>query len=151
FTVQRFGVSKDGRWLSFTGAPANRFAERVERRDSEAYLFDTASLQLERLTRNDVTESLPVVSPDGRWVAFLAPADYTYFRNRKIYLRSTRGGEWKTLLDDWGGDPRDLAWSADSRMLYFNAGSGVAEDVFAADVSSGKRTRLTDGSGVASA
>lgn len=150
FSVREFSVSSDGRWISFTGAPPDRFAERPERRDSEAYLLDTASLKVERLTQNDVAESLPAVSPDGRWVAFLAPAGYMYFRNRKVYLRPTRGGEWKTLLESWSGEPKDIAWAADSKTLYFNAGVGTAEDVFDVDVPGGKLARLSDGSGVTS-
>ena len=148
FSVTDFRISSDGRWVSFTGAPLLRSPEKLDRRDSEAYLLDTANLQLERLTRNQVAESVPIVSPDGRWVAFTAPDEFTYFRGQKIYVRPARGGDWKKLLGSWDWEPRDLVWAADSRNLYFDAGVGTADDLFSVDVAGDKVVRLTDASGV---
>ena len=59
FTVADFHASRDGRWITFTGATTDRFADALDRRDSEPYLLDTSTGKLERLADNKVSESTP--------------------------------------------------------------------------------------------
>ncbi len=150
FTVADFRVSHDGHWITFTGATTDRFADALDRRDSEPYLLDTTTGKLERLAENKVAESTPIVSPDGKWIAYTAPEQYTYFRRNRVYVRPVAGGEWRSLPPDWDGDVSNPAWSADSRTLYFDDGTGVAQELFAIDVSAGTLRQATHHNGAMS-
>ncbi len=143
FTVTTFHVSRDGRWITFTGNTTDRFIDALDRRDSEAYLLEAGTGKLERLTDNKVAESTPVLSPDGRMIAFTAPEEFTYFRRTRLYVRPIAGGSWRPLPKSWDGDIVDPVWSADSRRLYFSEGVGVAQEVFEIDAESGELTQLS--------
>lgn len=151
FTVAEFHVSQDGRWITFTGNTCDRFIDALDRRDSEPYLLETATGKLERLMDNNVAESTPIVSPDGRWIALTAPEDFTYFRRSRLYLRPAAGGDWRMCPKDWDGDVENPAWSADSGSLYFTAGNGVAHELFGVDAESGAIRQITKRNGVVAA
>ncbi|WP_456414037.1 hypothetical protein [Oceanithermus profundus] len=79
----------------------------------------------------------PVLSPDGRRLAFVR-----------------RSGVWVAARDGSGArrlapvHPQRLWWGDESTLIYsryFREGDGVASDVFALDVATGRETRLTRG------
>ncbi len=149
FTVERFAVSPDGRFLTFTGGSTDRYATSA---GSEGFLVDTSNGRMEQLTRNRTPESLPRVSPDGHWLAFTAAQDFTPFRRGRLHVRATAGGDWKQLAETWDGDlDRDFAWAADSGSVYFSDGIGVASEVFRMDLSAREPVQLTSRGGVLSA
>lgn len=151
FTVGNFLVSKNGEWISFTGTSLDRYADPLDRRDSEPYLLQLSTGKLERLTKNRAPESTPIVSPDGQWVAISAPEEFTYFRRNRIYVRPVTGGEWRVINASWAGDVGpQIAWSADSTRVYFSDGVGVSEELLSADVVGGATvTLLTRNNGAA--
>lgn len=148
FSIMAFEPSEDGKWIAITAGTTDRYADPLDRRDTEAYLWDIASKRLDRLTNNKAPESLPAVSPDGKWVALVAPDEFTYFRNEKVWVRPIGGGEWKKLAGDLAGEVNGLSWGPDSRTLYFGAGVGVAVEWFAADTQTGAVRQVTKTDGV---
>ena len=70
-----------------------------------------------RITAMEGSESLPVVSPDGKWIAFSGSAD----GNRNIYIVSSEGGEITRLTWHSSNDDVD-SWSWDSKTIYFTSG-----------------------------
>ena len=52
---------------------------------------------------------------------------------------------------DWDGDVENPAWSADSRSLYFTAGTGVAQELFGVDAESGAIRQITKRNGYVAA
>jgi dipeptidyl aminopeptidase/acylaminoacyl peptidase len=95
-----------------------------------------------QLTHTAYTHRGAVVSPDGRWVAFLADArlrpdsvveherdslsflpyeatrDEAARNDADIYVMSTDGGEPRRLAE-WMGSETDITWSPDSRRIAF--------------------------------
>jgi Tol biopolymer transport system component len=122
FTVREFRPAKTGGWIAISSGSSDRYDTDIASRKREAWLLHAPTAKLDRLTDNAVTESLPVVSPDGKWIAMTAPDSYAYFRRGRIYLRSTEGAskEWRNLLaNTWDYDPQGLrgpvtaaAWSS---------------------------------------
>ncbi|MCH8993312.1 MAG: PD40 domain-containing protein, partial [Acidobacteria bacterium] len=81
-SVSGFNLSEDGRWVTFTGGSAERYERNItgSRLYADQFLLETSTGRVERLTDNfEVGESLPSISPDGRWVAFSAPDDMTRY------------------------------------------------------------------------
>lgn len=70
-----------------------------------------------RITSMEGDESLPVVSPDGKWIAFSGSSD----GNRNIYVVSAEGGEIKRLTWHSSNDDVD-SWSWNSDRIYFTSG-----------------------------
>jgi dipeptidyl aminopeptidase/acylaminoacyl peptidase len=145
FTVTAFSVSRDGNSIGFTGSSPNRYQGGLDGiHFADAYLLDVASGSVERLTRNHVPESLPLVSPDGKWVAISSPDEFIRFHGNRAYLRPRAGGAWKKLPNAGQEDVGGLMWSADSRKLFYTAGVGLNQHLFSIDAESGEVRQLTD-------
>jgi tricorn protease len=66
-----------------------------------------------RLTTHPEAESMPVISPDGQWIAFEA----TYDGPREIYLMPMAGGPPVRLTHE-GGDVSVRGWLDGNRIIY---------------------------------
>lgn len=73
--------------------------------------------QASRLTAMDGVESLPQISPDGKWLAFSG----TQFGNQDIFVMPMTGGEITRLTWHQAADELD-SWAWDSKTLYFTSG-----------------------------
>jgi dipeptidyl aminopeptidase/acylaminoacyl peptidase len=149
-TVSDFSISEDGRWIGFRGTAADRYRRNITEQsiNSDLYLLDTATGQIERLTNNsEVPEGQLSFSPDGQWIAFSAPDDMTQYsmRNNRVYLRRTvdRGGQWRKLGTAFDGDVGIDFWSRDGRTIYFNEGLRATNQLFALDVATGAVRQVT--------
>ena len=150
-SVTGFDLSVDGRWITFTGASAERYERNItaSRLYADQFLLETSTGHIERLTDNyEVRESLPSISPGGRWIAFSAPDDmtrYTMTENR-VYLRdlTDRGGSFRKLGESFDGNVDVGFWSDDGNTIYFNAGVRVTSQLHSLDVGSGEVSQITD-------
>jgi dipeptidyl aminopeptidase/acylaminoacyl peptidase len=145
YTVASFVISKDGRMIAFRGASTNRYATGEE---AEVYLLEIAGGQLTRVTNNQVAETMLSFSPDSRWLAFVAPDEFTYMRNQRIYLLPAQGGTVRKIATDFDGDTTIGFWSDDGRTIYFTEGVGVTMNLYAISLETGRVTPLTSERGV---
>lgn len=144
-------VSPDGAWVGFRQTPNERYARTVTESDiySDLYLLSTATGQAERLTENkDIGEGRISFSPDSRMLAFSAPEDFTYFRRKRAYVRLVSGGPLRKLGNSFDGDIEIGFWSKDNRTIYFSAGVGATQQLFALSVAGGDVEQLTRHEGV---
>jgi dipeptidyl aminopeptidase/acylaminoacyl peptidase len=149
-TVGDFSISDDGRWIGFRGTSADRYKRNITEQfiNSDLYLLETASGQIERLTNNsEVPEGQLSFSPDGQWVAFSAPDDLTQYsmKNDRVYVRRVgdRGGQWRKLGSGFDGDVSTGFWSRDGRTIYFNEGIRATNQLLAVDVATGAVRQVT--------
>lgn len=70
----------------------------------EIYRVDTVTREITRLTDNSAIDALPVVSPDGQWVAFVSNRDGSW----KLYAVPSDGGPVQ-LIGPVAGDLGDYA------------------------------------------
>lgn len=153
YSVTNVTVSKDGKWIGFTGMPKDRYQRTVTESFiyADLYLLDTASGKIERLTENkEIGESSLSFSPDGKWIAFSASDNFEYFRNGRVFLRPVSGGQWKELGDGFDGDVSVGFWSEDGKTIYFNEGWRATSQLFALSTDTGKVTPVTNEKGVLS-
>ncbi|MFQ5926645.1 MAG: S9 family peptidase [Terriglobia bacterium] len=145
FSVGSIVVSHDARKVALRSRSLDRYVSDVEARwtYSEIYLLDVASGRLERLTNNQIGESLPSFSPDSRWIAFSASEKFQTYRRGRVYLRAVDGGEWQVLPKDWSYDASVDSWSPDSKTIYFSGGIGVNRHFFALSVPEGGLRQIT--------
>ena len=150
YSVTAFSVSRDGRWVSFTGGSAERYERNItaESLYADQYLLEVATDHIERLTTNhEVSEGAARLSPDGRWVAFAAPDDMTGYSmtERRVYIREVgdRGGPFRKLGEAFDGSLSVDFWSDDGNTLYFNEGVQVTNQLHAVDVRTGVVRQVT--------
>jgi dipeptidyl aminopeptidase/acylaminoacyl peptidase len=150
-TVTSFTIADDARWVGFRGISADRYRRNITEQNinSDLFLLDATSGQIERLTNNEeVGENGPSFSPDGRWVAFAAPDDLTKYsmKNTRVYIRpvTDRGGQWRKLGGTFDGDVSIGFWSKDGRTIYFGEGVRATNQLLALDVEKNTVRQLTD-------
>jgi len=110
--------TKDGKKLIFS---ANRHENwEYERRNSEIYSVDLETGEITALTDRFGPDRSPVVSPDGKRIAYLSYEDkiQTYQINH-IYTMNLDGSDKKEIKTGLDRNPGDLVWDHNSNGLYF--------------------------------
>src|SRR6185503_5373477 len=107
----------DGRQLVFA---ANRGADwERDPQNSEVFSVDIATQKLTSLTSRQGPDNAPVVSPDGRKIAYLGYDDrYQGYQVTHLYVMDIGGGNPRLIAGDFDRDIDAPKWSADSRGLY---------------------------------
>jgi len=109
--------SPDGRTLYVS---ANRRAD-IEQAplDSEIHAIDVATGALRTLTRRDGPDANPVVSPDGKRIAYLGFDDRRVsHQHHRLYVMDADGGNVRDLTGEHDLDFEQPTWSPDGRHLY---------------------------------
>ena len=136
--------SPDGRTLYFTlreGGPSEANSTNL---DIYAVPGDASGAPVNLTDANEATDVLPAVSPDGRWLAYVAMARPTYEADRQVVqLRNLETGATRALTGDWDRSVGSLAWAPDGRSLYVTASEVLDTPLFRVDVRTGRATRLT--------
>lgn len=114
-----FAWSGDGAALIFS---ANRRKDwRFEPNDSEVFEVDLASGEVRALTDRRGPDYRPVVSPDGRHIAYLGYDDhYQGYQITGLYVMSRDGQGHRLLTADLDRRVAQPVWAADGQGLYFS-------------------------------
>ncbi len=140
YSVERVVESPDGRWLSFTGMPNDRYKRTITESNDygDLFLLNVQTGAIERLTTNaEIGESNLSFSPDGGSIAFSAENDFVYGRDSRVYLRAVgdAGGQWRKLGEGYDGGLSIGWWSRDGKTIYFVDGVRATNQILALDLS----------------
>ena len=122
-TVRRHGRPTAAR--STCRASAKPDAEYL-RGDSEIYAIDVATLRVAPLTDRKGPDNNPVVSPDGRWIAYTGSDDKNETSAlSSLYLMDATGGGRRLWAGSLPSSPGGVEWAADgSGVLLRDGGTG---------------------------
>ena len=111
--------SKDNESLYFS---ANRTPDwEYDFRNSEIYKVHINSLKISALTQRDGPDYSPVVSPDGKYIAYIGFDDKRQaYQNRMLYLMQSDGTEKRAISSTLDASISDIHWDANSKGLYFS-------------------------------
>lgn len=94
----------------------------------QVWRMDTDGSNPTHIVKEDANCWFPHVSPDGRWVVYIAygkddvdPGDHPANKNVALRLAPANGGESRTLVDLFGGQGtiNVNSWSPDNRTIAF--------------------------------
>ncbi len=141
YTVSRFTISEDSKWVGYTGTSAKRYERNIteQRINADLFLLEAATGSIERLTENEgVAEGGPYFSPDGSKVAFLASKDMSGYNmhSRRCYVRNVgdKGKSFRRIGNKFPDHVGLDFWSEDGKTIYFNMGTRATRQLFAMDV-----------------
>ena len=110
--------SVDGKALIFSGNRNESWEHEFQ--NSEIYRVDIDTGDVVALTDRNGPDTSPVVSPDGRKIAYLSYADKVRtYQVTKLHVMNTDGSDKAELLPDFDRSVSGLVWSKDSRSVYF--------------------------------
>jgi dipeptidyl aminopeptidase/acylaminoacyl peptidase len=88
--------------------------------ESEVFSVEIATGRLTQLTSRDGPDNSPMVSPDGRRIAYLGFDDRLQgYQVTHLYVMDADGGNVRVVTGNLDRDVADPRWSADGRGLYF--------------------------------
>lgn len=134
----RWDWSPDGRTILFDGfrEPESQRAYR----SGNIYALDIASGAITRLTREDGAWQYPVISPDGRRIAFIGTARASYsYRVDDLYVMDANGSNVRKLSGDLDRDASSLHWAPDGSGVYFTADDRGTRNVYFASLAGSVR------------
>jgi dipeptidyl aminopeptidase/acylaminoacyl peptidase len=128
----------DGKEILFTSLRVEE--AEYEYRQSNIYAVHVETSQIRQLTNRNGIDSSPVVSPDGKKVAYVGYdwTDDTYIEN-KLYIMDIDGRNPKELAVDFDRSPANMFWATDNSGIYFNADFNGTRNLFFAPVRGGHK------------
>jgi dipeptidyl aminopeptidase/acylaminoacyl peptidase len=142
--VDDFAFSPDSQELCFTAV-----TEKVEATSTNGDLFlvSASGGEARRITSNPGFDGNPVYSPDGRYIAYHAQLTAGYESDRwRVMLYDRQSRKTDNLSEAFDRSAHELAWSPDSRTIYFLAENETLQPVYAMEARVGATPKkLLDG------
>ncbi len=139
-----YAFSPDGRTVVFTARIAGNSEAWSTNLDLWQVPADGSAKPLTLTAANLATDTGPLFSPDGRYLAYRAMKRAGFEADRyAIQLRDLKTGKTREVAPDWDRSADGLLFSADGRTLYTHADDLGQHRVFAIDIASGAVRALT--------
>ncbi|MDX2412471.1 MAG: S9 family peptidase [Woeseiaceae bacterium] len=143
--VEEYALSPDGSTVYF----AARIRDAIEPTSTN---FDIYSAPMNgdgptvNLTgSNPAWDTQPIVSPDGKSLAYLAMTRPGFEADRyRIKIRDLKSGNTRELAADWDRSPSSMAFSQDSASLYATAQDVGNSTLWRIDVAGGAPVKLVE-------
>ena len=138
-----FDVSPDGSELA-----CGRNDDREESTSTNADLFtvSTAGGPVKKFGASPGFDGLPRYSPDGAFIAFHAQMRAGFEADRwRLMVYDRKAGTTRNLTEPFDRNVDEIAWSPDSKTIYFTAGDGPQNPLFSIPVAGGTPRKIADG------
>jgi dipeptidyl aminopeptidase/acylaminoacyl peptidase len=140
----RFEWTPDGKEIVFDGLMEDDDPSMPYRR-SHIYAVDVGSREIRKLTFHDGPWTGPVVSPDGKHVAFTGyPWTGQTYRVDELYVIGIDGSDQRSLTPELDLSPEELHWAPDGSGVYFTAEDRGSLNVHFVSLS-GRMRQVTEG------
>ncbi len=118
YNVSNPDWSKNGQSLVFS---ANHHENRgLDPRNSEIHEVLLSDLSIKTLTSRHGPDNSPMVSPDGKWIAYTG-SDETYhgYQLTRLYLMERNGSNAYLISKGFDRDVQNIQWGGNGEGLYF--------------------------------
>ena len=124
-----YAFSPDGQEICYT---SNHDKNPAASTNNDLWIVPVGGGPAKNITAdNPASDSTPLYSPDGRYIAYRAQQRPGYESDRfRLMLYDRKTGEKKDLTENFGEWVGTYAWSPDSKVIYFSAGEGGYQPLF---------------------
>ena len=130
-----FNFSPDSKELCFTAVTDKMEAIST---NGDLFLVPVAGGEANRITTQQGFDGNPVYSPDGRYIAYHAQLTPGYEADKwRVMLYDRRSGKNETLSESFDRSATDLAWSPDSKTIYFLAENETLQPIYSMEPRTG--------------
>ncbi len=130
-----FNFSSDSKEICYTAV-----TDKVEAisTNGDLFLVPVAGGESKRITTQPGFDGNPVYSPDGRYIAYHAQLTAGYESDRwRVMLYDRQTGKNENLSEAFDRSAMELAWSPDSKTIYFLAENETLQPVYALEARAG--------------
>jgi dipeptidyl aminopeptidase/acylaminoacyl peptidase len=116
-------------------------------RESEIYAVNVTSGAVRQLTQRAGPDGNPVVSPDGRLVAYtgMDRGDFTY-KTTTLYVMDVSGANPRALTPpEFDQSPEDVTWAADNSGVYFTTQDRGTQNLHVVTLRGGPPRQVSEG------
>ncbi|MCC5939979.1 MAG: S9 family peptidase [Balneolaceae bacterium] len=147
FHASNLEWSHDGSLIYFTGDPEEDDEYNTDF-TRNLYVLDIESGEWNQLLEMDGNQTSPVLSPEGRYLAFLSTAERGAETDAMIVSLNRVGyvnGTPQNLTENWSLQPGGLHWTSSGNNLRFNAQTRGNQHLFEVSRSGGDVRQVTEG------
>ncbi len=144
YSILSFSISRDGSMIAYL---RTRSPVRDDRDLREVWVMNQDGAENQQITRNEIPESNPLLSPDNSKILFIADANESFenYYNGNLFVAIIETGMIEMYLPDLPYEVENADWSVDGESIYFVANMGVHSELFQYDLISGETEQLTNG------
>lgn len=144
--IEQLAWSVDGKTIAYCSRKKTGKDYAVST-NTDIYFYDLESGTSKNVTEGNLGYDMnPVFSPDGKWMAWESQERDGYEADKvRLFVMNLQSGEQKDMTADFDQHVGSLAWSADSRNLYFTSVWHARQQVYQLEMESGAITQISKG------
>lgn len=114
--------------------------------NSDIYLYDVSGKQLANLSEgNPGYDTNPVFSPDGKSLAWLSMKTAKFESDKKrLMVMDMQTRNKRDLTENWDRWPEGMAWTKDSKYIFFNGYNNGTMPIFRINVADARIDTVAD-------
>jgi dipeptidyl aminopeptidase/acylaminoacyl peptidase len=134
-----YAFSPDGQEICYA---SNHDKNPAASTNNDLWIVPVARGEAKNITAdNPASDSTPLYSPDGHYIAYRAQQRPGYESDRfRLMLYDRKTGEKKNLTEDFDQWVGSFTWAPDSKTIYFSSEHKRHSLIYAVDMGSARRT-----------